>query len=202
MTTPQITPPGAPPDPLAPQPTFRATFYAYLQQLVAAFGEANTAFTWMNTTADTVATNTNTATTAASTATTKAAEAATSASNAATSESNAATSASASATSAANSAASLTSFRGVYLGEAASDPTEDLNGDPLTGGEFYFNTVSNAPRVYSGGQWRAAVFDPSGALLAVNNLSDLSDLALARQNLGVEQDFENLTSKLFYLGGM
>lgn len=50
MTTPQITTPGAPPDPLAPQPTFRATFYAYLQQLVTAFGQANTVATWMEAT--------------------------------------------------------------------------------------------------------------------------------------------------------
>lgn len=49
MTTPQITTPGAPPDPLAPQPTFRATFYAYLQQLIAAFGQANTGFAFVNT---------------------------------------------------------------------------------------------------------------------------------------------------------
>lgn len=49
MTTPQINVPGTPPDPLAPQPTFRATFYAYLQQLVAAFGQANTGFAFVNT---------------------------------------------------------------------------------------------------------------------------------------------------------
>ncbi len=54
MTAPQITTPGTPPDPLAPQPTFRATFYAYLQKLVTAFGQANTAFDWVNTTAETV----------------------------------------------------------------------------------------------------------------------------------------------------
>lgn len=46
MTTPQITTPSAPPDPLAPQPTFRATFYAYLQSLITAFDEANAGFTW------------------------------------------------------------------------------------------------------------------------------------------------------------
>lgn len=69
MTTPQITTPGAPPDPLAPQPTFRATFYAYLQQLVTAFGQANTVATWMGTTADTVAANATTASNAAANAT-------------------------------------------------------------------------------------------------------------------------------------
>ena len=220
MTTPQITPPGAPPDPLAPQPTFRATFYAYLQQLVAAFGEANTAFSWMNTTAETVATNTNTATSAASTATTKAAEAATSA----TASQVSATAAAGSATTAAeqvtlattqanNAAASLSSFRDVYLGEAESDPTENLNSDPLTGGEFYFNTTSNAVRLYSGGQWWTAVFDPSGALVASNNLSDVSDPAAARVNLGVQSVLDaavaqagavarSVNSKAFYFGSM
>lgn len=48
MTTPQITLPGTPPDPLAAQPTFRATFYQHLLEVVAAFEDANDLATWMN----------------------------------------------------------------------------------------------------------------------------------------------------------
>jgi hypothetical protein len=48
MTKPQITLPGTPPDPLSAQPTFRATFYQHLLQLVAALEDANDLATWMN----------------------------------------------------------------------------------------------------------------------------------------------------------
>lgn len=48
MTTPQITVPGTPPNPLAPQPTFRATFYQHLLELVAAFEDANEVATFIN----------------------------------------------------------------------------------------------------------------------------------------------------------
>lgn len=47
MTTPQITVPDTPPDPLAPQPTFRDTFYNYLKSLVVAFTETNAGFLWV-----------------------------------------------------------------------------------------------------------------------------------------------------------
>lgn len=39
---------------------------------------------------------------------------------------------------------------GLYLGAQATDPTVDLNGDPLTTGDWYFNTVSDSIRVYNG----------------------------------------------------
>ncbi len=41
----------------------------------------------------------------------------------------------------------------MYLGAQASDPTVDLNGDPVTAGDWYFNTTSNVSRVYSGSSW-------------------------------------------------
>jgi hypothetical protein len=41
----------------------------------------------------------------------------------------------------------------LYLGAQASDPTVDLNGDPVTAGDWYFNTTSNLSRVYSGSSW-------------------------------------------------
>ncbi|MGB1813940.1 MAG: hypothetical protein ACPHJ3_01205, partial [Rubripirellula sp.] len=44
---------------------------------------------------------------------------------------------SASATSAAG---KVDEIEGFYLGAATTDPTTDQNGDPLTSGDFYFNT--------------------------------------------------------------
>ena len=93
--------------------------------------------------------------------------AATSATNAATSESNAsssATAAASSATAAASSAtaaaasataaqASLDAIEGLYLGAQSSDPTVDLNGDALTAGDWYFNTVAGAVKIYDGSAW-------------------------------------------------
>jgi hypothetical protein len=55
--------------------------------------------------------------------------------------------AAATATAAATSAEdSLTSFLTYYIGAAASDPTVDGNGDPLTDGAIYFRTA--APRIW------------------------------------------------------
>ena len=86
--------------------------------------------------------------------------AATSATNAATSETNAATSATAAASSATAAAASATAaqasldaIEGLYLGAQSSDPTVDLNGDALTAGDWYFNTVAGAVKIYDGSAW-------------------------------------------------
>ena len=100
--------------------------------------------------------------------------AATSASNASTSETNAATSASAASTSATNAATSATNaassatsaasaqtaaeaardaIQQFYLGAQASNPTVDGNGDPVTAGDWYFNTGDNTTRIYDGSAW-------------------------------------------------
>ena len=55
--------------------------------------------------------------------------------------------------------AHLNDFEGVYLGVQASDPAVDLNGNPLDGGEFYLNSVSNTVRIYDGSVWQAATAD-------------------------------------------
>jgi len=85
-----------------------------------------------------------------------AAAAATSASNAATSASNAATSATASATSATAAAASYDAFDDRYLGDKASDPTLDNDGNALLTGALYFNTTSDVMKVYDGSAWNIA----------------------------------------------
>ena len=132
------------------------------------------------------------AATSATTATTKASEASTSATNAATSESNAANSASAAASSASSASASadaalaaLDSFDDRYLGQKASDPSLDNDGNALVAGALYFNTTDDVMKVYEGSVWVAAYASLSGALLQANNLSDVQSVTAARTNLGL-----------------
>jgi len=92
--------------------------------------------------------------------TTSAAASAAAAAASATAAQNSANSASSSASSASSSASTastaLFNFRAQYLGPLASDPTVDGNGNPVTAGDLYFNTVANETRVYNGTAWVAA----------------------------------------------
>ena len=99
----------------------------------------------------------------ASTATTQASNASTSASTAATQATNAANSATAAATSAAEAAASADNFDDVYLGAKSSDPSTDNDGDALAAGMLYFNTTSDALKVYNGTAWQTVT---AGSLLS------------------------------------
>ena len=132
---------------------------------------AQTAAETAETNAETAETNAETAETnaaaSATTATTKAGEASTSATNAASSASLAATSATNAATSATAAQTAQTaaeaaqtaaeaaqeSIDGLYLGALSSNPTVDLNGDPVTVGDWYFNTTDNSTRIYDGTNW-------------------------------------------------
>jgi hypothetical protein len=149
-----------------------------------------------STSAGTSATNAagsaSSATTSASAASTSATNAATSATSASTSASTATTSATSaiSAQAAAEAArdqalAAFDNFDDKYLGEKAVAPTVDNDGNPLQTGALYFNTVSNSMKVYSGTAWLDAYASLSGALLAANNLNDLSNVVTARTNLGL-----------------
>ena len=53
-------------------------------------------------------------------------------------------------------------FDDVYLGAKSSAPTLDNDGDPLTAGDLYFNTVSSTLQVYSGSAWQAAAVSTAG----------------------------------------
>jgi hypothetical protein len=55
----------------------------------------------------------------------------------------------------------------------------------LVAGALYFNTTDNVMKVYEGSSWVAAYASLSGALLAANNLSDVSSVSSARTNLGL-----------------
>ncbi len=131
------------------------------------------------------ASSASTASTAATTATTQASNASTSATSAASSASSAASAQTAAESARDSTLASFDSFDDRYLGAKTSDPTLDNDGDALVGGALYFNTVDEVMKVYTGSQWVAAYADVSGALLAVNNLSDLGNAVSARTNLGL-----------------
>ena len=75
---------------------------------------------------------------------------------------NALTSANASAASAASALGLLDSFEAIYLGSSATDPTLDLNGNPISAGDLYFNTVSSTLQVYSGSAWQTAAISSAG----------------------------------------
>jgi len=138
------------------------------------------------------ATSESNAASSASAASTSASNAATSESNASTSETNAATSATNAATSETNAQtaadtalSALDNFDDRYLGQKASDPTLDNDGDALVAGALYFNTADDVMKVYDGSAWVAAYASLSGTLVAVNNLSDVASVSASRTNLGL-----------------
>jgi hypothetical protein len=122
---------------------------------------AATSATSADASATAAATSETNAATSASSALTSATSAATSASSAATSASSALTSANSAATSASSAAASYDEFDDRYLGSKTSDPTVDNDGNPLITGALYFNSVTNAMKVYSGSSWGNVAPDTS-----------------------------------------
>jgi len=153
---------------------------------------ASTSETNAASSASAASTSETNAATSATTATTKASEASTSATNAATSESNASTSATNAATSATAAQTAQTAAEaaqeaidGLYLGAQTSDPTLDNNGDPITAGDWYYNTVTAVTRIYDGSAWQNGAVSTAGFALTANNLSDLASASTARTNLGL-----------------
>jgi hypothetical protein len=148
-------------------------------------GNASTSATAASSSAASAATSAATSTSSATTATTKASEAATSATNAASSATSAATSASTATTAKDAALAALDSFDDKYLGAKASDPSVDNDGNALSQGTLYYNTTSDVMKVYNGSVWVATYVSLSGALLASNNLSDVTSASSSRTNLGL-----------------
>lgn len=59
-----------------------------------------------------------------------------------------------------------------YLGDKASDPTLDNDGDALLTGALYFNTTDDEMRVYDGASW-AAAYVPSGGYVLKSDIDDV-----------------------------
>lgn len=160
---------------------------------------ASTSATAAASSATSAAGSATTATTQASAASTSASQASTSASNAASSASSASTSASNASTSATNASnaqaaaeaardatlAAYDSFDDRYLGAKSSNPSVDNDGNALLAGALYYNTTVPEMRLYTGSAWVAAYVSGAAYLLAANNLSDLTNAATARTNLGL-----------------
>jgi len=154
----------------------------------SASGSASTATTQASN-ASTSASNASTSASAASTSATASAASASTATAQATTATTQASNASASAASAAASAAAaltaLDNFDDTYLGAFSSNPTLDNDGNALTTGDLYFNTVGNELRVYNGTSWQAAAVSAASFLTVSNNLSDVANTSTARTNLGL-----------------
>jgi hypothetical protein len=92
---------------------------------------------------------------------------------------------SANVTIAATNVADINNFADVYHGAKATDPTLRNDGSALQSGDLYFNTTDDVMKVREAGAWLAAYASLSGALIAVNNLSDVASASAARTNLGL-----------------
>ena len=82
--------------------------------------------------------------------------------------------------------AAFDNFDDRYLGAKTADPTLDNDGNALVAGALYFNSVAGAMRVYTGTVWVDAYSSGTTFLAKANNLSDLTNVATARQNLDLE----------------
>lgn len=75
-------------------------------------------------------------------------------------------------------------FHTKYLGASSTEPTVSWGGMELATGMMYFDTVKDRLMIWlDSNKWESA--NDIGALLAANNLSDVSDITIARTNLDV-----------------
>lgn len=128
------------------------------------------------------ATEAETAQTAAETAQTAAeaaqAAAETAETNAETAETNAEAAQSAAEAARDAALAALDSFDDRYLGQKASDPSVDNDGNALVAGALYFNTATNVMKVYDGSAWLTAYSAGSGSI------DDLTDVIITSASNG------------------
>jgi hypothetical protein len=154
---------------------------------------ASTSATAAATSATSAAASATAAATSATSAAASATAASTSASSASTSASSALTSANSAATSAASAAASFDAFDDEYLGPKSSDPTVDNDGNPLTAGTLYYNTVLPGMKAYTGSVWQVVAPDTSnfvdkalwsakGAIVSATTASTPTALTVASTN--------------------
>jgi hypothetical protein len=85
----------------------------------------------------------------------------------------------------ANTLSAYDNFDDRYLGSKTSAPTLDNDGNALIAGTLYYqSTGSTGMKIYTGSAWVDAYVDGTGVVLKANNLSDLTNAATARTNLG------------------
>jgi hypothetical protein len=106
-------------------------------------------------------------------------------------------------TTVATNVADITNFSDVYLGPKSSDPAIRNDSSALQAGDLYFDTVNDVMKVYDGAAWVAAYASLAGALIATNNLSDLTNVTAAQQNLDLEPgvDVQAFSSNLASFAG-
>ena len=141
---------------------------------------AETAKTNAETAETNAASSATNAASSASTASTKASEASTSASNASTSASNAASSATAASNAQTSVENIFDNFDDRFLGTKTSDPTVDNDGNALSVGAVYYNSVANEVRFYNGSSWEAP--STSAATSATNAASSASTASTQATN--------------------
>jgi hypothetical protein len=192
MTAPTITPLPTPPSRQEPD-TFADRSDAFVAALPAFQSEANTLGTFVNdsavaTAADVVLTNADVVTTGNDVVSTgdDVTAAAAQVALAADEVALATTQAGNAATSASTALGYLDAFEDSYIGQYADDAAADASGKTIVDGVFYFKTTATVGlRIYNSG-WSTAVLDAAGALMAVNNLSDLASPTTAKATLGLE----------------
>lgn len=157
---------------------------AAASEAAAATSESNAAAS-ASSSASSATDSANSATASASSATdsansaTASAGSATASAGSATAAAGSATAAAGSATAAAGSATAASDkydeFDARYLGEKASDPSVDNQGGALVEGALYFNTTSDAMKVYDGAAWVSVA--PVATSITVSQISDYTGTA-------------------------
>ena len=157
---------------------------AAASEAAAATSESNAAAS-ASSSASSATDSANSATASASSATdsansaTASAGSATASAGSATAAAGSATAAAGSATAAAGSATAASDkydeFDARYLGEKASDPSVDNQGGALVEGALYFNTTSDAMKVYDGSSWVNVA--PVATSVTISQISDYTGTA-------------------------
>lgn len=76
-------------------------------------------------------------------------------------------------------------FKELYIGPRISDPIPYNDGDFITTGTMYYNTMSHVLKIFGNNTWHSVPMSIEVSLTIENNLSDLSDISEARDNLNV-----------------
>jgi hypothetical protein len=138
----------------------------------------------------------STATTAASTATTQAGIATTQASNASSSASDAQVAQAAAKAAQAAAELAYDNFDDRYLGDKASDPTLDNDGNALRTGAQYWNTVSNALRIYDGASWVEISVATTAAAVGVTPVGSITSTDAQAAFAELDTEITSLSSSV------